>query len=267
MTDVKAIVRLRQLCVATPLVPAALLGALAVESGVTLPGDEGLRDSVLMAHLLMCLVGAENVPAHLPLVPLERRLPLVMTKEREVLDELRTVVEPADEKLVVFSFFLKALKRLDVLLGQRADAWRGLGQPDRVRGHVLVHGQSTDEERETALRQFMAPDSNVSCLLITTQTGAYGLDLTAANHGKLLDPWWNPQKEAQPVARLMGSQQTRPLRLRRLILENTFEERVVALANGKRTLLAEMLPAGSVVDMVVGNERVLPDLLKQFFSL
>ena len=42
---------------------------------------------------------------------------------------------------------------------------------------------------------------DVQLMLLSLQAGGTGLNLTAADHVYLLDPWWNPAAEAQAADR------------------------------------------------------------------
>jgi SNF2 family DNA or RNA helicase len=217
--------RLRQLCLNPALLPAPLLAALCAHAGVA----------------------AADVP-------------VISTKEQHVLALLRDVVEPAGEKLIVYCSYVAELQRLDALLRAAAPA----GSAGAAR-HVLVHGElASDDERVEALARF-SRDPRVSCLLITTDLGAYGLDLSAANHAVLMDPRWNPYKEAQAMARMQGPRQRRALHMHRLIIAGTLDEHVVARADAKRTLLPRLVPPVRAVD--VKREGGLPHLLSQLLLL
>ena len=73
-------------------------------------------------------------------------------------------------------------------------------------------------------------------LLISLQAGGTGLNLTAADHVFLLDPWWNPAVEEQAADRTHRIGQTRPVLVHRLVAADTVEERVLALQATKRSL-------------------------------
>jgi SNF2 family DNA or RNA helicase len=73
-------------------------------------------------------------------------------------------------------------------------------------------------------------------LLISLQAGGTGLNLTAADHVFLLDPWWNPAVEEQAADRAHRIGQTRPVLVHRLVAADTVEERVLALQASKRNL-------------------------------
>ena len=86
-------------------------------------------------------------------------------------------------------------------------------------------------------------DAGPPVLLISLQAGGTGLNLTAADHVFLLDPWWNPAVEEQAADRAHRIGQTRPVLVHRLVAADTVEERVLALQATKRTLAEAALGA------------------------
>jgi SNF2 family DNA or RNA helicase len=73
-------------------------------------------------------------------------------------------------------------------------------------------------------------------LLISLKAGGTGLNLTAADHIFLLDPWWNPAVEDQAADRAHRIGQERPVMVYRLVAEETVEERILALQERKREI-------------------------------
>jgi SNF2 family DNA or RNA helicase len=73
-------------------------------------------------------------------------------------------------------------------------------------------------------------------MLISLRAGGLGLNLTAADHVFLLDPWWNPAVEEQAADRAHRLGQERPVLVYHLVAEETVEERILALQAHKRAL-------------------------------
>ena len=73
-------------------------------------------------------------------------------------------------------------------------------------------------------------------MLISLKAGGTGLNLTAADHVFLLDPWWNPAVEDQAADRAHRIGQDRPVVVTRLVALDTVEERILALQSRKRAL-------------------------------
>jgi SNF2 family DNA or RNA helicase len=73
-------------------------------------------------------------------------------------------------------------------------------------------------------------------MLISLRAGGLGLNLTAADHVFLLDPWWNPAVEEQAADRAHRLGQDRPVLVYHLVAAETVEERILALQTHKRAL-------------------------------
>jgi superfamily II DNA or RNA helicase len=66
-------------------------------------------------------------------------------------------------------------------------------------------------------------------MLVSLKAGGTGLNLTAADHVFLLDPWWNPAVEDQAADRAHRIGQDKPVMVYRLVARDTVEERILAL--------------------------------------
>ena len=78
-------------------------------------------------------------------------------------------------------------------------------------------------------------------LLISLKAGGTGLNLTAADHVFLMDPWWNPAVEDQAADRAHRIGQDRPVMVYRLVAEETVEERILLLQEAKRGIADAVL--------------------------
>jgi SNF2 family DNA or RNA helicase len=73
-------------------------------------------------------------------------------------------------------------------------------------------------------------------LLMSLKAGGVGLNLTAADHVIITDPWWNPAAEDQAADRAHRIGQERPVLIQRLVALDTVEERILQLQERKRSL-------------------------------
>ncbi len=115
------------------------------------------------------------------------------------------------------------------------------GMLDRIEPHmanaelpyVRLDGQTRD--RQGVVDTFQA-DDGPPVMLISLKAGGTGLNLTAADHVFLVDPWWNPAVEDQAADRAHRIGQDKPVMVYRLVAEDTVEERIIALQQRKRAL-------------------------------
>ena len=97
--------------------------------------------------------------------------------------------------------------------------------------------------RGEVVEQFQSP-SGPTVLLMSLKAGGTGLTLTAADHVFLVDPWWNPQVEAQAADRVHRIGQDKPVFVYRLVAQGTVEERILQLQDKKRALFEAALDGG-----------------------
>jgi len=90
-------------------------------------------------------------------------------------------------------------------------------------------------DRGGVVSQFQGEDGP-PVMLVSLKAGGTGLNLTAADHVFLLDPWWNPAVEDQAADRAHRIGQDRPVMVYRMVTKDTVEERILALKEKKRAL-------------------------------
>lgn len=148
------------------------------------------------------------------------KLDVLPPRLREILAE--------GHKALVFSQFTSFLAIVRERLGR-----------ERVR-YEYLDGQTRDRAARVARFQ---DDPAVPLFLMSLKAGGLGLNLTAAEHVFLLDPWWNPAVEAQAIDRAHRIGQARHVLAFRLIARDTVEEKILALQAQKRDL-AEAIMTG-----------------------
>ena len=89
--------------------------------------------------------------------------------------------------------------------------------------------------RQDVVQRFQS-DDGPPVLIASLKAGGTGLNLTAADHVFLLDPWWNPAAEDQAADRAHRIGQDKPVMIYRLVASDTVEERVLALQESKRAV-------------------------------
>lgn len=82
-------------------------------------------------------------------------------------------------------------------------------------------------------------------MLLSLKAGGVGLNLTAADHVYIVDPWWNPAVEDQAADRAYRIGQENPVLVHRLVARDTIEERILELQSKKRGLLTSAVGEGA----------------------
>ena len=112
---------------------------------------------------------------------------------------------------------------------------------DRVEPHLesaqidYIRLDGSTRDRAKVVDAFQS-DEGPPVMLISLKAGGTGLNLTAADHVFLLDPWWNPAVEDQAADRAHRIGQERPVIVTRLVSLDTVEERILGLQEAKRAL-------------------------------
>jgi len=126
---------------------------------------------------------------------------------------------------------------------------------DRVEPHLHAAGikftrlDGSTKDRASVVNEFQ-DEAGPPVLLVSLKAGGTGLNLTAADHVFLLDPWWNPAVEEQAADRAHRFGQERPVMVYRMVTKDTVEERILALQDRKRRIadvaLGEANQAGGI---------------------
>jgi SNF2 family DNA or RNA helicase len=79
-----------------------------------------------------------------------------------------------------------------------------------------MDGKMSNRNRVAALQRFIS-NPEIPVLLLSLKCGGVGLNITAANHGFMMEPWWNYPLEEQAFGRLHRIGQKKPVFLHRLV--------------------------------------------------
>jgi SNF2 family DNA or RNA helicase len=110
----------------------------------------------------------------------------------------------------------------------------------RAAGIDFVRLDGSTRDRGAVVERFQA-DDGPPAMLISLKAGGTGLNLTAADHVFLFDPWWNPAAEDQAADRAHRIGQDKPVVIYRMVATDTVEERILLLQERKRALYAAAL--------------------------
>jgi hypothetical protein len=150
-----------------------------------------------------------------------------------LLDQL---IEEDDRKIVLFSEWTTMLSLIEPLLGKR-----------KVR-YVRLDGSIPQKKRQGLIFHFQKdPDCK---FFITTNAGATGLNLQAANTVINVDLPWNPAILEQRISRVHRMGQKRPVQAFLLVTEATLEEKLLGTLSAKHDLAMAALDPESRVNTV-----------------
>jgi SNF2 family DNA or RNA helicase len=160
------------------------------------------------------------------------------SKVELLMEELDTAVAEG-HKALVFSQWTGLLDRVEPALRRGGLGFCRLDGSTRDRAGVVARFQD---------------EGGPPVMLVSLQAGGTGLNLTAADHVFLLDPWWNPAVEDQAAGRAHRIGQTRPVEVHRLVAANTVEEGVLLLQQRKRELADAALSGGAAASSLTRDD-------------
>jgi SNF2 family DNA or RNA helicase len=177
---------------------------------------------------LEALLRLRQAACHSQLVPGQDRTPGGSSSKIERLLEALEEVASEGHKALVFSQWTSLLDLVEPHLTSNGIAF------------TRLDGKTVD--RESVVREFQS-DGGPPVMLVSLKAGGTGLNLTAADHVFLLDPWWNPAVEDQAADRAHRIGQDKPVMVYRMVAKDTVEERIFALQARKR----------AIADVALGN--------------
>ncbi|HXV36964.1 MAG TPA: DEAD/DEAH box helicase [Myxococcota bacterium] len=177
-----------------------------------------LSSGASVMQALEVLLRLRQAACHSALVPGQSA---ASSSKIELLLEFLDEVLAEGHKALVFSQWTSLLDLVEPHLAAAGIAFARLDGNTRDRGGVVERFQDAE---------------GPPVLLASLKAGGIGINLTAADHVFILDPWWNPAAEDQAADRAHRIGQARPVMVYRLVAEGTVEERILALQERKRAL-------------------------------
>jgi SWI/SNF-related matrix-associated actin-dependent regulator of chromatin subfamily A protein 2/4 len=150
----------------------------------------------------------------------------------EVLHRMLPKLRATGHRVLLFSQFTSTLDVLEEYC-------------DHVKlSHLRLDGQTMTDRRGELLQLFNAEDSPYFIFLLSTRAGGLGLNLQTADTVIIFDSDWNPQADLQAQDRAHRIGQRNTVRIFRLITAGTVEESILARANEKLAMDAQIIQAG-----------------------
>jgi superfamily II DNA/RNA helicase len=193
----------------------------------------------LQKALLICRMAANST------FLVDKQLPGYSSKLEELDILLEQLAEEEDRKIVIFSEWTTMLNLVEPLMKKR-----GLS-------YVRLDGSVPQKKRQGLMHQFR---KDPGCkLFVSTNAGATGLNLQAANTVINVDLPWNPAVLEQRIGRVHRMGQRRPVQIFLLVTEDTLEEGLLGTLSAKQALfLAALDPETNVteVDLSSGMDEL-----------
>jgi SNF2 family DNA or RNA helicase len=156
------------------------------------------------------------------------------------LARLIDIVEEASEeglKVIVFSYFRDVL----AIVRQACE----LVLPGAVYGPLT--GSTAPDERQRLI-EALGDHSGGAVLVAQIEAGGVGLNIQSASVVVLCEPQWKPTTEAHAIARSHRMGQIRRVQVHRLLLEDTVDQRMLAVLAGKQQLIERFVNGSAIKD-------------------
>jgi superfamily II DNA/RNA helicase len=184
----------------------------------------------LQKALLMCRMAADSTYL------VTKEVPAYSSKLEKIAEILGRIRDEPDRKVLVFSEWTTMLNLIEPLL------------KDCGLEHVRLDGSVPQKKRQELVNRFQR---DPACrVFLTTNAGATGLNLQAANTVINVDLPWNPALLEQRIGRAHRMGQKRPVQVFVLVTEGTIEENLLATLSAKHEMALAALDSSSKLDTV-----------------
>ena len=106
--------------------------------------------------------------------------------------------------------------------------------------YVTYYGDTTNEERQRAIKEIQDPNSPVRFIIGTPQTGGYGITLTGANTMIYYANGYDYEKRIQSEARINRAGQTRKMTYIDIVAEDTVDEKILKALKNKMNIASKI---------------------------
>ena len=145
--------------------------------------------------------------------------------------ELMDVLSEVEGKVVIWAQFQRDVTNIIKALSKE------YGEDS----YVDYYGLTPQEDRQKNIKKFQDPDSPVRFFVGTTQTGGYGITLTAASTMIYYSNGYDLEKRQQSEARIDRIGQEKPMTYIDLIVENTVDTRIVKALRKKVDIATQIM--------------------------
>jgi len=171
----------------------------------------------------------------------------------ELLDRIFPKIKRSGHRVLLFCQMTQLMTILEDYL-----AWKQYK-------YLRLDGTTNSEERGDMLRDFNTKDSDYFIFLLSTRAGGLGLNLQTADTVIIFDSDWNPHQDLQAQDRAHRIGQKNEVRVLRLMVVNSVEERILAAARYKLNMDEKVIQAGMFNQRSTGSERqeLLQSILRE----
>ena len=153
-------------------------------------------------------------------------------KVDKTMELLESIMTETNEKIILFSQWTSLLDLIELPIDGKN--W----------SYERYDGSMNASDRGDAVQRFRE-EPNRRIMLVSLKAGNAGLNLNFASQVIILDPFWNPYIEEQAIDRAHRLGQKLDVKVHRLLIQDTVEDRIIALQEKKREMINEALDDGA----------------------
>ena len=155
------------------------------------------------------------------------------------IDELLDVIDEMEGKVIIWANYVHDIEQITEAL-----------EKEYGEGCVVqYYGKVSSEDRQTAIKEFQDPKSKVKYFIGNTQTGGYGITLTAASNVIYYSNSYDLEKRLQSEDRAHRIGQHKPVTYVDLIAEKTVDDKIIK-ALRKKINIASTVMGDTVQDWI-----------------
>jgi len=151
--------------------------------------------------------------------------------------ELLSDIQTTGEKTIIFSQWTALLDLIECRIKSKL----GLG-------YCRYTGSMSRTDRDKSVQEFINTDK-FPVMLVSLRAGNAGLNLVAASNVIICDPFWNPYIEMQAIDRAHRIGQQRPVKVYRILVKDTVEDRILELQQKKRDIIDAAMDEGQAKNL------------------
>lgn len=151
--------------------------------------------------------------------------------------ELLSDIQTTGEKTIIFSQWTALLDLIECRIKSKL----GLG-------YCRYTGSMSRTDRDKSVQDFINSDK-FPVMLVSLRAGNAGLNLVAASNVIICDPFWNPYIEMQAIDRAHRIGQQRPVKVYRILVKETVEDRILELQQKKREIIDAAMDEGQAQNL------------------
>ena len=162
----------------------------------------------------------------------------------------RDITESPMEKTIIFVHWIKEIESVREMLKE-------IGHES-----VVISGKVNMADRADAIERFTNADVNF--FIIQIEAGGVGLNLQAASRVYINSLAWNATSELQGIARSHRIGQKKTVTVKRLIINNSIDDHIIATQQKKLSTAAEILGDARIEKSLSSSKSVFNSLLSVF---